>query len=485
MDRPKSDLFKKVELIEKKLEKVEKVEESVNKIMDMLKKNPINTKYIEEEIVIDVKFVDSNIGNKMIIDSGAPLSIVSSSWLDKYVKEAKVDKNDLIYKGCARRFRLGKTLYVSNNEVRFPIILKTDKNDYIKREIEANIIDSDEVTFLCGKKTLKELKTTLDFSEDRLEFKEKGKSVNLKMSEGGHMIAKLEIVGEWKNEDVIYLVKSEKDVSSRNAVTRIHKILNHKKKDQMYFAYRNAGKLDSSTRKVIDEVVDNCDICKKNARSKSKPSVAIPRVADFNSVVAVDLKTMGNNNILWMICSFTKFIKGFVIRDKLPESIIKGLHGSWCMNFGFPSVGFWADNGGEFRNSSVDEFTNKLGLIIKFGPAYSPWSNGINERNHYSCDIIVKKIMDGDSKISLQDAVNMAAWTHNTNMNILGFSPLQLVTGKNVIFPGLSVGNIATELLYDDKLVRKIMERHYELMKEFRESEFSRKLEIASKTRSK
>ena len=92
--------------------------------------------------------------------------------------------------------------------------------------------------------------------------------------------------------------------------------------------------------------------------------------------------------------------------------------------------------------------------------------------------------MQEDSKISLQDAVNMSAWTHNTNVNTLGFTPLQLVTGKNVVFPGISTGNIATESLYDDEGVRRIMERHRMLMKEFREQEFSRKLEKVSKTKS-
>ena len=93
--------------------------------------------------------------------------------------------------------------------------------------------------------------------------------------------------------------------------------------------------------------------------------------------------------------------------------------------------------------------------------------------------------MEEEQKISLQEAVDMAAWTHNLNVNILGFTPLQLATGKNVIFPGISTANEASESLYDDELVRKIMERHREVMKQFREQEFSRKLEIALKTRSK
>ena len=51
---------------------------------------------------------------------------------------------------------------------------------------------------------------------------------------------------------------------------------------------------------------------------------------------------------------------------------------------------------------------NKLGLKIEWNPVFSPWSNRINERNHYSVDVIVRKIMNYDAKIVLQNAVNMA-----------------------------------------------------------------------------
>ena len=61
---------------------------------------------------------------------------------------------------------------------------------------------------------------------------------------------------------------------------------------------------------------------------------------------------------------------------------------------------------------------NKLGLEIKFTPAYSPWLNGVNKRNHHNCDVIVRKIMDEDKKISFSEAVDMSSWTHNTNVNV-------------------------------------------------------------------
>ena len=60
---------------------------------------------------------------------------------------------------------------MSEVEVAFPIVLKTDEQDFVRREIVANVINLDEVNFLCGKETIKEWKTKVDFGEDKLELK--------------------------------------------------------------------------------------------------------------------------------------------------------------------------------------------------------------------------------------------------------------------------------------------------------------------------
>ena len=93
---------------------------------------------------------------------------------------------------------------------------------------------------------------------------------------------------------------------------------------------------------------------------------------------------------------------------------------------------------------------NKLGVKIKFALAFSPWSNGINERNHYNCDVIVRKIMEEDKKVGLGEAVDMASWTHNTNVIILWFQPLQLMTGKSVMIHGLTLKILTMDSVCDD-----------------------------------
>ena len=148
----------------------------------------------------------------------------------------------------------------------------------------------------------------------------------------------------------------------------------------------------------------------------------------------------------------------------------------WCMNLGFPTHGFYADNGGEFSNIKLDELTSKLGLTVKFGPAYSPWSNGLNERNHASADLTIKKLLE-EKKTALNDSlVKAAAWTHNTSVNKLGYTPLQLVTGKAVTLPGLTTGNVVTESLTDSKAVQRTMELLAKTTQEFREADTRKKL---------
>jgi transposase InsO family protein len=257
--------------------------------------------------------------------------------------------------------------------------------------------------------------------------------------------------------------------------------MNHKSEANMLHAYRNAGVLTDKVHQSIDNVVNRCKICQKFHKSKGKPKVSLPKVMDFNQVVAINLKQFDKEFVLWMVDTFTHFIQGVVLKNKEAPTIVEALNSTWCWRFGFPSNGYWADNGPEFMNKEVEEYCTKFGINIKFSPNYSPWSNGLNEQNHYSADLTVRKMMDIDKKLSLQKAVEMASWTHNTNTNILGYCPMTLVTGKVIVFPGISTAMVATESMFDSESLRIHMDRHQEVMKKFRESEFSDKLRRASR----
>ena len=59
-------------------------------------------------------------------------------------------------------------------------------------------------------------------------------------------------------------------------------------------------------------------------------------------------------------------------------------------------------------------------------------------------------------KSALTDSlIKAAAWTHNTSVNKLGYSPMQLMTGKLVTLQGLTIGNVATESMTDCEAVQR------------------------------
>ena len=73
-----------------------------------------------------------------------------------------------------------------------------------------------------------------------------------------------------------------------------------------------------------------------------------------------------------------------------------------------------------------------------------------------------------EKKTSLSDSlVKEAVGTQNTLVNKLGYTPLQLVTGKAVSLPGLTMGNVATESMTDSEAVQQTLELLNKTISEF------------------
>ena len=110
----------------------------------------------------------------------------------------------------------------------------------------------------------KRMEIKVDMKENKLEFKEQGKIVKLKESEGGHQLVNLEKVGNDFDEEEVNFLREEVDADvSESVIRKIHKILNHKSKEQMNYAYNNAGKMTPQVRKWIDRVIRTCKVKKR------------------------------------------------------------------------------------------------------------------------------------------------------------------------------------------------------------------------------
>ena len=75
----------------------------------------------------------------MLVDCGVPKSVVSTGWIEGYLKDMKVDESEIERKSCCRRFKMGDARCLSEFEIKFPIVLKTDDSEYMIRQVTAYI----------------------------------------------------------------------------------------------------------------------------------------------------------------------------------------------------------------------------------------------------------------------------------------------------------------------------------------------------------
>ena len=137
--KQKSELAKDVEEIKKDMKEMKT-------LLDELKKAKANcvNHFVEEEYEVNVRFVDEAKGMNMIVDSGAPVSIATSGWMEKYLKNMEVRKEEITENECKRKFRMGENIYLSNREITLSVGMKTEKDDYIRRMITVSIVYSKE-----------------------------------------------------------------------------------------------------------------------------------------------------------------------------------------------------------------------------------------------------------------------------------------------------------------------------------------------------
>ena len=175
---------------------------------------------------------------------------------------------------------------------------------------------------------------------------------------GGHYDIILE-TNKKKNNDEVMLVDdawilfvedARDELRSFKAIKKVYEINRHKGKEQPISAYRNAGWISQEIVNMIEQVVNECWVGQKFQKSIARPRVSLPKARSFNEIVTLDLKEFGSKYVLWMNDSFTRLIQGKLINNKKVDMIIQALTDTWCMNVGFPSKGFFADNGGEFAN---------------------------------------------------------------------------------------------------------------------------------------
>ena len=220
---------------------------------------------------------------------------------------------------------------------------------------------------------------------------------------------------------------------------KLHRQFSHAPYNRIKGLLNDAGIDSKENLDVLKKVCESCKICQEYKKTPQRPVVGLSMAHRLNETVAMDLKEWKEGSsktwFLHMVDHATRYSASSVIKSKRKDVIVAQIFNIWVKIFGYPNK-ILVDNGGEFDNGEFQDFCENLNIKIKTTAAESPWSNGLVERHNGIIGESVTKIMN-EVKCDLSVALSWAVSAKNSLQNVHGFSPNQLVFGRNPNFPSV------------------------------------------------
>ena len=138
--------------------------------------------------------------------------------------------------------------------------------------------------------------------------------------------------------------------------------------------------------------------------------------------------------------------------------------------------------GGEFQNEKVKRMTERWNIKVLTTAAHSPWSNGSCEKTVGIIKESLRKMKEEEGVDSMT-ALRWVVCARNCLVNNGGFSPNQLVFGKNPALPNLmgeeGSSPASREKGFEEKIVRESLNAMHKAREVFIKNESCNKIRIA------
>lgn len=379
-----------------------------------------------------MKTLVSETFNFAVLDSGCTTTVCGLDWYNNYLASLDEAKYSLICETPSSTwFKFGDGVKVQSlKKVKLPCVIAQTEC-----LINADVVSCD-IPLLLSKVSMKKAKMHLNLADDTLTVF--GKDISLHCTTTGHYC--LPLIPCLKKNAINVLLTMDGSEDKHKVALKLHKQFAHPSAKRLKLLFSDAGIRDSEYDTLIEDITENCDVCMKYKKTPPRPIVSLPLARDFNEVVAMDLKEWDKGKNVWilhLIDLATRFSISTVIHKKESQVIVDKILEKWIgTGLGCPKK-FLADNGGEFANENFKDMAENLNITVLHTAAESPFSNGLCERNHAIIDDMVRKILADHPNYSLSVALSWAVHAKNSLQMVEGFSPYQLVFGRNPTLPSV------------------------------------------------
>ena len=348
--------------------------------------------------------------------------------------------------------------------------------------LQVEVIHSN-IPCLLSNEAMEKVGMIINLGEQSVRFK--NSKVPIIKAKTGHTCIKFENF-DMREQDEFYAMVTmpEKEKYDHAKLKKIHENLGHPNQVVMEKMLNEAGDFNQNEKEILNKIYKSCATCFIHKKSKARPKVCAPLAHNFNDVVSMDLKINQKHNtiILYLVDMFSKYMAAYVIPDKKPESVIKPFLESWILTrFGAPRA-IISDCGGEFVNDKMKALCESFNIRMFTTAGFSAHQNGINERQHATCDEIIKRMMTDKRYKTVRDALGPAVFAKNIRVGAIGYSPHQIVFGQNPRIPGAIDNELPAQTPKSElALIQERLQRIFSARNALSQIDNASRLKMASK----
>ena len=259
-----------------------------------------------------------------------------------------------------------------------------------------------------------------------------------------------EFIHEESGSDVEVPGDIQTSSAVQQAAKRLHENTGHRSRKRLARALAISG---ASTEAIAAAKRLKCSVCDERKRAKPPKPASLPVPKDVNDQVHIDLfhvydAAETKHTVVHMTDFSSRYQMAAMLETKATSEVVAFIKQNWLPLLGPPRV-LVCDHGREFVSHEFETFCAGLGIYVYFTGIGAPWQNGVAERSGGSLKAILGAVIAAHSVIGMSEMKNVlgeATMAYNMDVGDSGFSPLQVVTGRQPRLQGDVLGGIQQRL---------------------------------------
>ena len=221
----------------------------------------------------------------------------------------------------------------------------------------------------------------------------------------------------------------------RSTLAKLHVVLGHVTNDKL----KRMLHLNGAKQHLLDAAGDlRCQVCQKVTAPKPPPRVSYERPQRFNQRVVTDVFYVWDANntkyaVVHALDAFALYQVATLMPTARADLVAHFLKNYWLAVFGPPEV-LMSDAGSEYA-AATESLLRAYDVYHEVVPPGTKWRMGLAERHGAVLKLLVMKTIHATTArghSETKECVVAATAARNRQMRISGFSPVQIVLGKDV-----------------------------------------------------